>query len=380
MFFKDVIGQQQVKKRLINTVTDQRISHAQLFSGSAGSGKLGLAIAYAQYISCTMRSDSDSCGTCPSCRKYAKLAHPDLHFVFPVFKPSGSGKLVYCDEFLPQWREQLLSTHYFGLQQWGTKLGADNAQLTIYAHESEAILKKLNSKPFESDFKIMVIWLPEKMNIACANKLLKLIEEPPPFTILLLVTDNEAEILATIRSRTQLIAIPRIADNDLQDSLVAEGLYDPSLVAGMVRHGRGDYLRALEFAMPGEDKQYFFEVFQTMMRKAYVANKNTALIPELLDLAEELAAIGRERQKEFFQYAMVMTREFFMLNLQNPALVSLNKSESEFGSKFSPFINERNVALFNELFEAGHLHISRNGNPKIVFADVLLSIIRIIRK
>ncbi len=380
MFFKDVIGQQLVKERLINTVSERRMGHAQLFSGSAGSGKLGLAIAYARYISCTERSESDSCGTCPSCRKYTKLAHPDLHFVFPIFKPSGSAKLVYCDEFLPQWREQLLISSYFGLQQWGATLGAENAQLTIYAHESEAIIKKLNSKPFESEYKIMVIWLPEKMNIACANKLLKLIEEPSPNTLLLLVTDNEAEILVTIRSRTQLIAIPRIADNDLQGSLMAEGIYDPSLVAGMVRHGRGDYLRALEFAKPGEDKQYFFEVFQTIMRKAFVANKNSAVIPELLDLAEELASIGRERQKEFFQYAMVMTREFFMLNLQNPALVSLNKSESEFGEKFSPYINERNVSLFNELFETGHLHISRNGNPKIVFADVLLSIIRIIRK
>lgn len=380
MFFKDVIGQQQIKDRLIGTVTDRRISHAQLFSGSAGCGKLALALAYAQYISCTSPTADDSCGVCPSCHKYARLAHPDLHFVFPIFKPGGSSKLVYCDEFLPQWREQLLASPYFDLQQWSAKLGAENAQLTIYAHESESIVKKLSSKPFESDYKIMVIWLPEKMNIACGNKLLKLIEEPPPNTVLLMVTDNEAEVLGTIRSRTQLIAIPGISDADLQEALLANGEYEVSLVAGMVRHGRGDYLRALEFAIPGEDKQYFFEVFQTIMRKAFVANKNSAVIPELLDLAEELASLGRERQKEFFQYAMEMTREFFMLNLQNPALVSLNKAEADFGAKFSPYINERNIILFNELFETGHLHISRNGNPKIVFADVILSVIRIIRK
>ncbi|MFZ5428787.1 MAG: ATP-binding protein [Bacteroidota bacterium] len=379
MFFKDIIGQEKVKKRLIRSVQEERISHAQLFSGPEGNGKLALALAYAQYISCRNRSEEDSCGTCPPCRKYAKLAHPDLHFVFPIFKNKPSQN-AYCDDFLASWREMLLQSPYISLNQWGNYIEAGNAQLTIYAHESDSIIRKLSVKPFEAEFKVMIIWLPEKMNIACANKLLKMIEEPPVKTLFLMVTENEADIIATIRSRTQVIKVPRIRDTDLQDHLTGTGLYEPETVAEMVHHAHGNYLKALEFSEPTEDKQYFFDTFQNIMRLGYTAGGNSAKIPELMDLAEELAALGREKQKDFFKYAMQITREFFVMNFQKPALVYLNREEKGFGSRFSPFINERNVMLFSQLFEEGHLHISRNGNPKIIFTDTLLSVIKIIRK
>lgn len=380
MYFKDIIGQDKIKERLIRSVQEERISHAQLFSGPEGSGKFALALAYAQYISCRNRTETDSCGVCPSCRKYNKLAHPDLHFVFPVFKPKNAPKSVYCDDFLSQWRELVLKSPYFGLNQWGNHIQAENAQLTIYSHESESIIKKLSIKPFEAEFKVMIIWLPEKMNIACSNKLLKMIEEPPVKTLFLLITENEADIILTIRSRTQIIKVPRIRDTDLQEFLIQNGSYETETVAEMVHHANGNYMKALEFAEPSDDKQYFFDTFQNMMRLAYTAGKNTADIPKIMNLAEELAGIGRERQKEFFTYAMLMTREFFMVNLQKPSLVYLNRTEKDFGSRFSPFINERNVVLFNKIFEEGYLHISRNGNAKIIFTDALLSLIRIIRK
>jgi DNA polymerase III subunit delta' len=379
MFFKDIIGQEKVKQRLIKSVSEERISHAQLFSGPEGNGKMALALAYAQFITCRNRSETDSCGICPSCKKYSKLAHPDLHFVFPIYKPKSVQK-AYSDDFLKQWREVLIKSPYISLNQWGAAIEADNAQLTIYAHESESIIKKLSIKPFEAEFKVMIIWLPEKMNLACANKLLKMIEEPPVKTLFLMVTENEADIIATIRSRTQIIKIPRITDTDLQNHLLASGNYEPETVAEMVHHGNGNYLKALEYAEPTDDKQYFFDSFQKIMRLAYKAGKETVNILEILDIAEELAGIGRERQKDFFQYAMQMTREFFVMNMQKPDLVYMNRLEKDFGSKFSPFINERNVTLFNQLFEEGYRHISRNGNAKIIFTDTLLSIIRIIRK
>lgn len=379
MFFKDIIGQKKIIDRLIRSVHEERISHAQLFSGPEGNGKMALALAYAQYISCRNRTLNDSCGTCPSCKKYAKLAHPDLHFVFPIYKPKSVQK-AYCDDFLSNWREFVLKSPYISLNNWGNLIEAENAQLTIYAHESDSIIRKLSMKPFEAEFKVMIIWLPEKMNLSCSNKLLKMIEEPPVKTLFLLVTENEADIIATIRSRTQIIKIPRISDNDLQEHLLNLGAYDQETVAEMVRHAKGNYLKALEYAEPTEDKQYFFETFQKIMRLGYTAGKDTQKIPEILDLAEELAQMGRERQKDFFQYAMQMTREFFVMNLQNPNLIYLNRDEKNFGTKFSPFINERNVMLFNRLFEDGYLHITRNGNPRIIFADTLLSIIRIIRK
>lgn len=379
MFFKNIIGQKKVIDRLIKSVREERISHAQLFSGPEGNGKLALALAYAQFISCRNRGEDDSCGVCPSCKKYGKLAHPDLHFVFPIFKNKPSQN-AYSDDFLKQWREMLLQSPYVSLNQWSNSIEAGNSQLTIYAHESDSIIKKLSVKPFEAEFKVMIVWLPEKMNISCANKLLKMIEEPPVKTLFLMVTENEADIIATIRSRTQIIKVPRISDTDLQHHLTSSGLYEPETVAEMVRHGKGNYLKALEYADPSDDRQYFNETFQNIMRLGYTAVDNAAKIPELMDLAEELAAIGRERQKEFFQYAMQMTREFFVMNFQKPSLVFLNPTEYHFGVRFSPFINERNVILFNRLFEEGYLHISRNGNPKIVFTDTLLSVIRIIRK
>jgi DNA polymerase-3 subunit delta' len=379
MYFKDIIGQEKVKQRLIKSVLEERISHAQLFSGAEGNGKMALALAYAQYITCRNRSETDSCGNCPPCKKYSKFAHPDLHFVFPIYKPKSSQK-AYCDDFLKQWREMLLQSPYISLNQWGNYIVAQNAQLTIYAHESDSIIKKLSIKPFEAEFKVMIIWLPEKMNLSCANKLLKMIEEPPVKTLFLLVTENEADIIATIRSRTQIIKIPPISDTDLQNHLMLNGNLDSETVAEMVHHASGNYLKTLEYAEPTDDKKYFFDTFQKIMRLAFKAGKENVNILEILDVAEELADIGRERQKDFFQYALHLTREFFMMNMKKTSLFFLNRPEQEFGNKFSPFINERNVTLFKQLFEEGYLHISRNGNPKIIFTDTLLSIIRIIRK
>ncbi len=375
MFFSEIIGQEKVKQRLISSVREERISHAQLFSGPEGTGKLGLAIAFAQYISCQERRETDSCGNCPSCRKYARLVHPDLHFVFPIFKPKNSTKNAFSDDYLPAWRETILKSHYFSLNQWSGIINAENAQLMIYAHESESILRKLSMKSSEAEFKAMIIWLPEKMNPSCANKLLKIIEEPPSKTVFILVTEDESGIIPTIRSRTQIIQIPRIRDLDLQHELEKPGEFDPETIAEMVHRADGNYLKAVEYAHPGEDKEFFFDKFMKIMRDAFQNN-----LPALLTDAEELSYIGRERQKEFFLYALRLTRDFFMMNLGKPALVFLSLREKEFGLKFSPYINERNVASFNRIFEEGFRHIAMNGNGKIIFTDVLLKIHALIKR
>ena len=374
MLLKEVIGQEKVKERLIRSVQEQRISHAQLFSGPEGSGKLSLAIAYAQYISCRQRTDTDSCGECPSCRKYTKLIHPDLHFVFPIFKPKNNQR-PFTDDFLKQWREFVLATPYFNLNQWLSFLNVENAQGTIYAHESESILRKLNIKSFESEYKVMIIWLPEKMQEECANKLLKMIEEPPNKTLFLLVTEDEEAIIGTIRSRTQLIKIPPIELTALQQAFLSREGLEPDTVAEMVHLSNGNYLKALEYLDMGEDKKFFFDSIRSMMRLAY-----SRKIVELMELAEELAGIGREKQKDFFIYALHLMREYFMMNFKKPALTYLYKEEQDWGKDFSPFINERNIIPLARVFEEGHLHISRNGNSKIIFADVALTIVRLIRR
>jgi DNA polymerase III subunit delta' len=375
MFFSEIIGQEKVKQRLIKSVQEERISHAQLFSGPEGTGKLALAIAYAQFISCRNRTDTDSCGVCPSCHKYSKLIHPDLHFVFPIFKPKDSSKSVWCDQFLSQWRTLILKSPYFSLNQWMDVINAENQQAIIYANESDFIFKKLNLKPYEAEFKVMIIWLPEKMHISCANKLLKLIEEPPFKTLFLFVSEDEGGIIPTILSRTQVIKVPGIDDPAMQEALRSTGKFSPGSIAEMVHLANGNYLKALESEYPGEDKIYHFEAFQKIMRHAWKGE-----VLELMGVAEDLADKGREQQKDFFSYALQLTREYFILNLNKPSLVFLTNNEKEWGTRFSPFINERNIVPLNKVFEDGFLHISMNGNPKIVFTDALLTIVRLIRR
>jgi DNA polymerase-3 subunit delta' len=374
MFFKDVVGQEALKKRLIQSVQDERISHAQLFSGPEGTGKLAMAIAYAQYISCKNRTEADSCGVCPSCHKYNKLAHPDLHFVFPIFN-SPKTKNPVSDDFISEWREMVLKNPYFDLGSWLSFIEADNAQGLIYERESDSIYKKLNLKSFESEFKVMIIWLPEKMHVACSNKLLKLIEEPPNKTLFLLITEDEEAVISTIRSRAQLIKFPFIDKESIQSALLEIEDADWDLISDAVHLANGNFIKAKAYINPSDDEQFFFQKFQEMMRQAY---KREVL--EQLQWAEEMAKIGRDKQKAFFAFALRLIREYFVLNMKRNNMVYLNQQEKEWGKQFAPFINERNIVAFFNEFELGIKHISMNGNPKIIFLDTALRMVRLIKR
>ncbi|NCB06609.1 MAG: DNA polymerase III subunit delta [Bacteroidia bacterium] len=374
MFFHEIIGQEEVKKRLIRSVQEERVSHAQLFAGPEGTGKLGLALAYAQYISCRNRTATDSCGTCPSCHKYQKLAHPDLHFVFPVFN-STKIKNPVSDDFIKEWREMVLKNHYFNLGQWLTFIDAGNAQGLIYERESDSIYRKLNLKSFEAEFKVMIIWLPEKMHISCSNKLLKLIEEPPSKTLFLLVSESEESIISTIRSRAQLIKVPYIDSTSMKNALLKMDGIDPASVDDAVHLSNGSFIRAMEFLNPGEDEPFFFNKFQEMMRLAY-----SRQVLQLVEWAEEMAQIGRDKQKAYFSFALRLVREYFVMNLKRNDLVYLKKEEKEWGMKFAPFINERNVIPLARELEQGIQHISMNGNPRIIFLDTALRMVRLIKR
>ncbi len=374
MFFKDVTGQEAIKKRLIRSVKEGRISHAQLFTGPEGTGKLALALAFAQYVSCRNRGETDACGECPSCRKYKKLAHPDLHFVFPVF-PTKEVKKPVSDDFLPRWREKVLQSPYFTLSQWLGFVENENAQGLIYERESDSILHKLNLKPFESEFKVMIIWLPEKMHPACSNKLLKLIEEPPVKTLFLMVSEDDEAIISTIRSRAQRIKVPRIDKEAMRTTLVEKQGITPEQATEAVHLANGNLIKALEFATPNEDARFFFGKFQEMMRFAYQPE-----IVKLVNWAEEMAKLGRDRQKSFFSFALRLVREYFMMNLKKPGLLYMNEKEKDWGVRFSPFINERNIIPFADAFEKAIRHISQNGNPKIIFLDTALLTAKLLRR
>lgn len=374
MFFHEIIGQEEVKKRLIRSVQEERVSHAQLFAGPEGTGKLGLALAYAQYISCRNRTATDSCGTCPSCHKYQKLAHPDLHFVFPVYN-STKIKNPVSDDFIKEWREMVLKNHYFNLGQWLTFIDAGNAQGLIYERESDSIYRKLNLKSFEAEFKVMIIWLPEKMHLSCSNKLLKLIEEPPNKTLFLLVSESEESIISTIRSRAQLIKVPFIDSSSMKNALLKMDGIDPASVDDAVHLSNGSFIRAMEFLNPGEDEIFFFNKFQEMMRLAY-----SRQVLQLVEWAEEMAQIGRDKQKAYFSFALRLVREYFVMNLKRNDLVYLKKEEKEWGMRFAPFINERNIIPLARELEQGIQHISMNGNPRIIFLDTALRMVRLIKR
>jgi DNA polymerase III subunit delta' len=385
MLFSEIIGQQDIKARLVRTVVEQRIPHAQLLRGPAGVGKLGLAIAYAQYICCENKTATDSCGTCPSCVKYKKMAHPDLHFVFPVIKPTGKSSVV-CDDFIAEFRSMVLQSPYFGVNEWYASISGDAKQGLIYSNESEEILRKLSLKTYESEYKIMIIWLPEKMHSTCANKLLKILEEPPEKTVFLMVSNEPDQIITTILSRTQHIHIPRLKEEEIVQALLKNDDLDIERDAAVyaANIGNGSYLSALAVLNEGDENKQNFERFVMIMRLAWqVGNKKDhASLKTLRKWADDMAAaaVGRERQRNFLVYAQRMTRENFIRNIQQPALNYLTSFESDFSQRFSVFINERNVEDLMTEFALAERHIDQNVNAKMVFFDLTLKVIMLLKR
>ncbi|MDP4240144.1 MAG: DNA polymerase III subunit [Bacteroidota bacterium] len=385
MLFSEIIGQQEIKQRLIRTVTEQRIPHAQLLRGPEGVGKLGLAIAYAQYICCENRTGTDSCGVCKSCVKYKKLAHPDLHFVFPVIKPSGRSSVV-CDDFIAEFRAKVLKNPYLSVNDWYAEISGDAKQGLIYSNESEEIIRKLSLKTYESEYKIMIIWLPEKMHATCANKLLKILEEPPEKTVFLMVSNEPDKMITTILSRTQQIHIPRLSEAEISRALLRNDELDiEENDANYAAHiANGSYLNAIAVLNEGDENKQNLERFKLIMRLAWqVGNKKDhASLKTLRKWSDDMAAttMGRERQKNFLSYAQRMTRENYIHNLHQPELNYLTASEADFSHRFSPFINERNVEGIMEEFELAERQIEQNVNAKMIFFDLTLKIIMLLKK
>jgi len=374
MKFSDIPGQKEIIQRLIGSVKSERVSHAQLFTGPEGCGNLALALAYAQYISCENKTAGDSCGTCKSCIKYEKLIHPDLHFVFPVIKNKSSSEPV-SDNYIQQWREFVRKSPYFNLNRWLDSIEVGNAQGLIFASEASEILKKLSLKAFESDFKIMIIWLPEKMHPSSANKLLKLIEEPPEKTLFILVSDEPDKVIPTILSRCQLVKIPSFKNEDISSYLIDTFKIHKARaddIAGVVN---GNLIRAVELCENEDSSLKNLDYFKTLMRFAWKRD-----IIAIINWSEDMAAIGREPQKSFLSFTLRLLRENLMLTMgqKKNNLVYLTGEESEFSSKFHPFISQDNIYQFTDEINKAYAHIEANGNARIIFLDLGLRITRLI--
>ena len=380
MLFKDIIGQEATKRQLRQAVREGRIPHAQLFTGISGIGKLQLALAYAQYLNCPHRTEEDSCGTCPTCLQYQHLQHPDLHFVFPIV---GSDEV--CDNFLEPWRKIILEQHYFDLDDWHEALGIENKQSMIYEKESGEILHKLSLKAYGDGYKIMIIWQPEKMNASSANKLLKILEEPAQKTVFILVSEHPEKLLSTIQSRVQTVQIPRLETETIAAALQQKGI--SSVQANdIARIANGSYLAALKKANETVENQQELSDFIALFRDAYTvgvlqdAQKKYDSLKRLKQWSLDMAGVGREKQKHFLQYAQQQVRENYIRNLAQPELNYQLEAEREFSVKFAPFIHNGNVeAIMNQL-DLAERQIEQNGNAKMIFFDLCLQMIVLIKK
>ena len=372
--FKDVIGQEALKEKLRREVDEGHIPHAQLFCGPSGVGKLALALAYAHYLCCTNRTNGEACGHCQSCKQWEQLIHPDVHFMFPIVSNEKKKKTI-CADYLTEWRELLINSPYFSYSQWLEAIDAENSQALIYAKESDEITKTLSLKPIQGDFKITIIWLPEKMNEPCANKMLKLLEEPPERTIFLLCSEEPERMLPTILSRAQRINLPRLTEIEIAEALQNKYGIEPRDSETLAHLANGSFVKALDQIHLNEDNDKYLELFISLMRLAYARR-----IREMKAWSEEVASLGREKQKELLTYCQRMIRESFIANFHQKQMSFMNLEEQNFTSRFAPFVNEGNaMGIMHELSEA-QIHIEQNVNPKMVFFDLSLKMIVLLIK
>ena len=374
MQFKDTIGQEKLKSQLIAEVKADRVSHAQMLLGPEGSGKLALAIAFAQYLLCDNPSDTDSCGACPNCLKVQALTHPDLHFVYPVVV-SKTDKVATSDDLRTEWNDLINKQTYFSLSHWLEANDNQGKNPIIGVEESRSILKKLSLKSFSDKYKIMIIWLPEKMNAQAANKLLKILEEPPKKTLFFLLCDNSESILTTILSRCQIIQVPTLKNEEITEFLKSKYGVDKKIAETLSSLSQGNIFSAID-AVQGDHAQHaYFDLFVKLMRSAYAANP-----VDLMNVSDEIAALDREKQKNFILYGLHIFRESIIMNYLKGKLLNLREEEEQFLQKFARFINNQNITELTEEFNNAYYHIERNANAKILFSDLVIKLTKLVRK
>ena len=375
MLFNQIIGQEHIKSHLQKSAENGRIPHAQLFVGKEGSGMLPMAIAYAQFLLCNFSKDSELCHL-----KCNKLHHPDLHFAFPVTTNDTVKKHPVSNLFLEEWRQFIQDQPYGSLFNWLQHIGVENKQGLINVDEAEDIVKKLKLKSFEGGFKVMIIWMAEKMNIAAANKLLKLIEEPPEKTVFLLITENEGQIINTIKSRCQALHFPALSEQDIANTLVVNHQVEDKKAANIAHQSEGNLNKALHLLHNDASDLVFEEWFIAWIRTAFKAKGNATVVQQLISWSETISKTGRETQKRFLEYCLQFFRQALLLNYKSDALVFMETKTNFQLSKFAPFVHSENILdIEKELSEAIY-HIERNGNAKIILLDLSMKLTRFLHK
>ena len=374
MKFNDITGHENIKERLRMMVASDRIPHAILFEGPEGVGKLAMARAFAQYIHCTNRTaDGQACGICPSCLQHQNFNHADLFYAFPIFK-TGSKEAV-CDEFLEKWNKFLDTDKYADFKNWVDILNPGSTQPRIYNYEGDEIIRKLTVKSYSTRYKIMIMWLPEKMTEECSNHILKMVEEPYEDTLLFFVSNNSNQIIPTIYSRVQRISMKRLPNDLVAQYLTDNKGVNPQDALSVANMSGGSIIKAMNLLEVDEDTQQYFEFFKRLMRSAYKKD-----LRDLKDWSEEVTALKREKSCACLTYIAKMIRENFIYNLHNKSLNYMTSEEEAFSTRFYPFINERNVEGIIYEIDRAIKDIAGNGNGKIVLFDFAIRIVVAIRK
>lgn len=372
MKFSDIIGNEAAKNHLRNMIDSDRIPHALLIHGAPGTAKLALARAAAQYLHCTNRTGGEPCGHCPSCRQHQSFNHADTFFVFPIVKKKG---YKTSDDYFDQWKSFLADDTIESYERWLDVIKAENSQPIIYVDESESILHKMNLASFTAKYKVLIMWLPEKMKDDCANKLLKILEEPSPDSIFFLVSEKPKEIISTILSRTQAIELKKLSTDQVAAYLTAKYAMSQQDAYAVAAPADGNILLAEENISLDSENKEFFDKFTSLMRLAY-----SRKLKELKKWSEDVCAFKREKERRFLQYAARMIRENYILNLSNPSLNYLNAAEEQFSARFAPFINEGNVERMIDQIQKAETDIMGNANGKIVLFDLAIRMTILIKR
>ncbi|MEO0571732.1 MAG: DNA polymerase III subunit delta' [Bacteroidota bacterium] len=377
MLFENALGQKHLKNHLITSADSERIPHAQLFVGPEGCGILPIALAYAQYLISKIHvKDSDGYNNC--LHKCATFTHPDIHFAFPVSNSDKVKSHAVSDNYLQEWRQFLSEQPYGNLFDWYRFIGIEKKQGQIGVDEAQDIVKKLSLKSYEGGYKVLLVWMAEKMNTAASNKLLKLIEEPPRQTIILLLAEEEEQLIGTIRSRCQVLHFPHLPEDTIAKGLREKGMGDAQ-AQQLAHEANGNYNKALDLMNQDSEDLIFEKWFVQWVRSAFKAKGNKAAIHDLILWSNEVAKVGREVQKKFLSYCINIIRQALLLNYSTPELVHSKIHVDNFElKKFAPFIHENNVQSIFEELEIAMLHVERNGNSRLIFTDLSIKLTRLL--
>jgi DNA polymerase III subunit delta' len=371
MQLSQIAGQSAAKEILIRSVSENHVSHCLLFSGPEGAGNLPLAVAFSNYIFCENKLKHDACGECLACKKTSRLVHPDLHFAFPIVLAKDKET---SDAYISEWRTAFLKQPYLNLEYWQKEIGAETKQPIIGKDQANEIIKKLSIKAYEGNYKIMIVWLPELMNAAAANKLLKIIEEPPAKTFFFLVCNQPENLLPTIVSRSQLIKVNRLSELELSEALVVNFQVDKVQAMGAAINADGNYLEAQQIVAQKEIETDF-ESFRELMRICFKGD-----IVSVIVWAENFASNGREKLKGFLTYGLYLFRLCLTMNARGQSFVKVSGAELEFITKFAPFVTEKNILSFTETFNKAIYHLERNANAKILMVDLVYKVLMLLNK